>query len=72
MLSDYIYHQHQYSPIPQDNWRFSLKRTSLGHYLGAISQFGKNFSDDVEAERSFFPQFYHLLTGMGSKKKKQP
>jgi len=71
MLSDYIYHQHQYSPIPQDNWRFSLKRTSLGHYLGAISQFGKNFSDDVEAERSFFPQFYHLLTGMGSKKKKQ-
>ncbi len=70
MLSDYIFHQHQYSPIDLDNWRFSLKRTSLGHYLGAISQFGKNFSDDVEAERSFFPQFYHLLTGMGNKRKK--
>ena len=53
MLSDYIFHQHQYSPIDLDNWRFSLKRTSLGHYLGAISQFGKNFSDDVERNVPF-------------------
>ena len=43
MLSDYIFHQHQYSPIDLDNWRFSLKRTSLGHYLRAYFPIWENF-----------------------------
>ena len=69
-FSDYYYHQRSYALVPLEKWRFSLKRLSLGHYLGAFSQFGKNFASLEEAENSFFPMFYHLLVGVGKRKKK--
>ncbi|MCP4749272.1 MAG: hypothetical protein GY866_00120, partial [Proteobacteria bacterium] len=71
--ADYYYHQQAVSDIAPAKWRsrFDLRKPSLGHYLGAFCQFGKNFASDLDAQRSFFPQFYYALRGTG-RKKKQP
>ncbi len=71
--ADYYYHQQTVAEIASAKWRsrFDLRKPSLGHYLGAFCQFGKNYSSDLDAQRSFFPQFYCSLKGTG-RKKKQP
>jgi hypothetical protein len=66
--ADYYWYQQKVSPRAKGDWEKHIRRPGMGHYKNAFAWFGKSFHSEIDAQRSFFPQFYFSLVGPGRKK----
>ncbi len=66
--ADYYRCQQKTSPLSKGDWEKHIRRPSMGHFKNGFARFGKNYKSEIDAQRSFFPQFYYSLVGPGRKK----